>query len=347
MLDEPTNYLDIMSVIWLQNYLDTVSSTVLVVAHDREFIDAITQETIILRNKTLTYFDGNLTRAERHARTDRKGKIRMKDAMDRKKTAIEKSIEMGAKSAKKTGDENRARMVKSRQKKLNDRWGLERSDKGTRCVHSFALGFLFLIFVGSFKLNRDLGGYHLTSRDEVKIDDLDKPIKLKFPDPEPMRFPGALVSASNVSFAYPGSATKVVDDVTLTIHPGARVGLVGQNGEGKSTLIKLLIGNLHPQKGTIERHSRLRLGYFDQHSVEMLSGPEAASSSALEYFTRQLKLKHSIEIDEQTGRSFLGSFGLRGRTATNPISTLSGGQKVRVHDCHCSMGIHIDGIPVF
>lgn len=134
MLDEPTNYLDIMSVIWLQNYLETVNCTVIVVAHDREFIDAVATETITLRNKTLSYFDGNLTESERHARAERKGKIRVKEAMDKKKSAIEKSIEMGARSAKKTGDENRARMVKSRQKKLDDRWGLETSDKGTRCV---------------------------------------------------------------------------------------------------------------------------------------------------------------------------------------------------------------------
>jgi ATPase subunit of ABC transporter with duplicated ATPase domains len=132
MLDEPTNYLDIMSVIWLQNYLDTISSTVLVVAHDREFIDATAQETIVLRNKTLSYFDGNLTESERHAHAERRGKVRQKEAMDKKRSAIEKSIEQGARTAKKTGDENRMKMVKSRQKKLDDRWGMEKTDKGTR-----------------------------------------------------------------------------------------------------------------------------------------------------------------------------------------------------------------------
>lgn len=132
MLDEPTNYLDMMSVIWLQNYLDNISSTVLVVAHDREFIDTIAQETIMLRNKTLSYFDGNLTESERQIRIERKGKIRQKDAMDKKRSTIEKSIETGARMAKKSGDENRMRMVKSRQKKLDDRWGMEKNDKGTR-----------------------------------------------------------------------------------------------------------------------------------------------------------------------------------------------------------------------
>lgn len=182
--------------------------------------------------------------------------------------------------------------------------------------------------MNSFKLNRDLAGFHLTNRAELQVEELDRPIKLSFPDPEPMRFPGALISAHNVSFAYPGTNSMVLEHVTLNVHPGTRVGLVGQNGEGKSTLVKLLIGVLRPRKGTVERHSRLRLGYFDQHSVETLSVPEVASISALKHFMAQLEEKHDIEIDEQTGRSFLGSFGLRGRTATNPIGTLSGGQKV-------------------
>lgn len=176
-----------------------------------------------------------------------------------------------------------------------------------------------------------MSGYHLTARRELEIDESDRAVRLSFPNPEPMRFPGALISANSISFAYPGSAKKILEDVTLTIHPGARVGLVGKNGEGKSTLVKLLIGTLRPQKGSVERHSRLRLGYFDQHSVEILSGADVASTSAYEYFVEQLQKKHTISIDEQTGRSFLGSFGLCGRTATNPISTLSGGQKVRTH----------------
>ncbi|KAG8957465.1 hypothetical protein FRC03_010126 [Tulasnella sp. 419] len=302
-----------MSVIWLQNYLNTIDSTILVIAHDREFLDAVSQETIRLRNKTLSYFDGNLTELERHARLERKGKIRQQEALDKKRSAIEKSIELGAKTARKTGDENRARMVKSRQKKLDDRWGVEMNEKGHR-----------------FKKNRDMGGYFVTGSRAIEIEDVDKPVKVPIPDPEPMRFPGALISAHNISFTYPGSKTKTLEDVTLTIHPGGRVGLMGRNGEGKSTLVKLLIGNLKPQMGTVERHPRLRIGYFDQHAVEMLSTPEVVGASALGYFMAQLKEKHNIEIDEQTGRSFLGSFGLQGRTATIPIATLSGGQKVRV-----------------
>lgn len=102
----------------------------LLVAHDREFVDNIAQEVIILRNQSLTYFDGNLTEYEVNTKEKRRALLKQQSAMDRKKEAIEKSIEEGARSARKTGDENRARMVKSRQKKLDDRWGLEVNDKG-------------------------------------------------------------------------------------------------------------------------------------------------------------------------------------------------------------------------
>lgn len=132
ILDEPTNYLDILSVIWLQEYLAQFESTVLVVAHDRDFIDSITQELIVLRNRTLTYFDGNLTQYERHTREQRKNLTKQKDTMDKKKEAVIKTIEQASKNAKKTGDDTLARMAKSRQKKLDERWGVERSAKGTR-----------------------------------------------------------------------------------------------------------------------------------------------------------------------------------------------------------------------
>ena len=87
---------------------------------------------IILKKKKLEYFDGNPSEFQRFKLQKRKGLVKMKEAQDRKKEAIEKTIETGLKSAKKTGDDNRLRMVKSRQKKLDERWGMEKSAKGTR-----------------------------------------------------------------------------------------------------------------------------------------------------------------------------------------------------------------------
>ena len=103
-------------------------------AHDREFVDMISDGVIVLRNRTLSYFPGNLWEYESNTRKTRKARIKMRDAQDKQKQAIKKSIEEGRKAAKKAGDGNRTRMIKSRQKKLDDRWGLERSAKGTRFV---------------------------------------------------------------------------------------------------------------------------------------------------------------------------------------------------------------------
>lgn len=84
-----------------------------------------------------------------------------------------------------------------------------------------------------------MGNYGLTSRAGIEVDQGDKPIQLVIMSPEPMRFPGALISAANISFSYGKgpSAALVLQDVSITIHPASRTALVGRNGEGKSTLV--------------------------------------------------------------------------------------------------------------
>ncbi|KAL1676431.1 P-loop containing nucleoside triphosphate hydrolase protein [Schizophyllum commune] len=307
ILDEPTNYLDIPAIIWLQKHIVSLDeTTVVIVAHDRAFLDEATEETIFLRNKALTYHEGSISAAQRAIAKKRKGAIRARDALEKKRTAIEKSIAQGAKAARESGDDNKARMVKSRQKKLDERWGAEVNEKGHR------------------------ERYHTASRADIVVDELDAGITLPFVDPEPLRFPGALCSLSNVSFRYEPRLPLVFQDVTLTVHPGGRIGLVGKNGEGKSTLVKLLVGELQPTRGEVARHPRLALGYYSQHSVEQLSRPEMGKKSALQHFMEEMRTVNSIDVDEQTSRAFLGSFGLHGRTATIPVGMLSGGQKVRL-----------------
>ncbi|KAL1719921.1 P-loop containing nucleoside triphosphate hydrolase protein [Schizophyllum commune] len=310
ILDEPTNYLDISAIIWLQKHIVSLDeTTVVVVAHDRAFLDEATEETILLRNKGLTYHEGSISAAQRAIAKKRKGTIRARDALEKKRIAIEKSIAQGAKAARESGDDNKARMVGSRQKKLDERWGAEVNEKGHRCVWC---------------------RYHTASRADIVVDELDAGITLPFVDPEPLRFPGALCSLSNVSFRYGPRLPLVLQDVTLTVHPGDRIGLVGKNGEGKSTLVKLLVGELQPTRGEVARHPRLALGYYSQHSVEQLSRPSMGKKSALQHFMEEMRAVNSIDVDEQTSRAFLGSFGLHGRTATIPVGMLSGGQKVRL-----------------
>jgi ATP-binding cassette, subfamily F, member 3 len=120
-------------VIWLERYLQSLTSTtILIVAHDRDFLDTVTSETIVLRGQKLSYFEGSISEYERAAMKERKNRIRAKDALDRKRVAIEKSIKENVRMAVKTGDDKRAKVAKSKQKKLDERFGAEVNAKGHR-----------------------------------------------------------------------------------------------------------------------------------------------------------------------------------------------------------------------
>lgn len=231
--------------------------------------------------------------------------------------------------AKAAGDDARMRSVKSREKKLNDRMGLEKSAKG-----------------GRFKLNRDLGGYHLTSRAEIVVERAEMELAWKIPPPPEIKV-GTLISLEGVSVGYGGGKKVVLEGVGLTIHPGARLAIVGsvsqdsirtaprrqyiladelQNGQGKSTLAKVITSDLKPTKGNITTHPSLRIGYFSQHIVESLN----VAAPALEHFIDHFE-NLGETVSEQIARGFLGGLGIQGRTASHvPIGLLSGGQKVRV-----------------
>ena len=306
LLDEPVNYLDLPAVLFVQQFISAIPHTVVTVSHDREFLDAVSDSLIILRHETLSYFDGNLTTYERESRQDRLHKLRQQETLDKKKAAVQKSIAEATKAAKKSGDDNKLRMVKSRQRKLDERWGLEVNSKGHK-----------------FKLNRDLGGYHLTTRGGVEVEDLEERIRFSFADPEPLRFPGNLVHLENVAVGYEGNREDTIRGVDLTIGPGERVGIVGPNGHGKTTLLHAIVGKLPPSKGTVERHARALIGIYAQHTLELLS---THSSTALVHF-----LDKFPDAGEAQARSFLGQLGLKGRTAdTIALTGLSGGQLVRL-----------------
>lgn len=132
LLDEPVNFLDLPSLLWLQGFIRELPSTVITVAHDREFLDAVTDELIIARKQKLLYFDGTLTDYEREQRRAYNLATRQQEVLDKKRDQMVKTIAQANRTAAKTGDDNRQRMAKSRQKKLDERWGLERNAAGHR-----------------------------------------------------------------------------------------------------------------------------------------------------------------------------------------------------------------------
>lgn len=145
ILDEPTNFLDLLGIIWLQEHLTSLRSseekTVIIVSHDRDFVDHTCEEIILLKDKSLVYFSGNLSAYEEDLRSRILYLTRMQEVQDRETARIEKTISANIKLGKKTGDDNKLRMAKSRQKRLEDHTGMQVSTTG-----------------GRFKLSRDRMG---------------------------------------------------------------------------------------------------------------------------------------------------------------------------------------------
>lgn len=226
-------------------------------------------------------------------------------------------------------------MVKSRQKKyvlssspshshrrrpfascrLDDRWGIEQNAKG-----------------GRFKLNRDLAGFHLTSRAEVAPEETERHVKVTLSEPTRLRTAGDLIHFQDVAFRYPKMQSNVVEGVSFTVSQGGRCSFIGANGEGKSTIAKLVLGELQPVAGSITRHPTMKVGYFSQMAVEELAAlPDGGNSptTPLSHFMAHFA-KKGITVEERDARGFLGGLGLPGRLSSHtPVKALSGGQKVR------------------
>ncbi|KAK3358576.1 putative ABC transporter [Lasiosphaeria ovina] len=316
ILDEPTNFLDLLGIIWLQKYLIDLrtesSKTIIVVSHDRDFIDHVCQEIIMIKDQNLEYFDGNLTTYEEDQQSKRVNLTRLKNAQEKQIAHVEKTIANNIRAGKKSGDENKLRQAVSRQKKLEDRMGMQTNAKG-----------------GRFKLSRDMAGYHTSKRAAIEIPPEESAVAMTLPLAPDLRFPGALVSLDHVWFSYKPEQASILQDVSLSIEMGSRVGIVGLNGSGKSTLVKLVTEVASPTKGTVTRHPRVKIGYYSQLAVEDLRTAGAADPSMTALST--LAAEAGKEMDESDMRGLLASFHLKGDTASAvPVAKLSGGQLVRL-----------------
>ncbi|OJJ34809.1 hypothetical protein ASPWEDRAFT_154237 [Aspergillus wentii DTO 134E9] len=316
ILDEPTNFLDLLGVVWLENYLrqlrDSSQTTVVLVSHDRDFINAVCEEIVIIKEQKLSYFRGNLSAYEKDFEEQKLYWGRMKEAQERQISHMEATIRDNIKVGKKTNDDNKLRMAKSRQKKVDDRMGIQVNANG-----------------GRFKLNRDLVGYHLSARAEIEVPTDEKGASMMLPDATELRFPGPLISLEGIVFRYKPNEAPVLNGIELVMHMGDRVGIMGLNGSGKSTLVRLLAGSTLPTKGKVTTHSRLKLGYYAQHSIDELheQGLADPELTALGLMTKEVDGAFS----EGNLRGLLASMGLQGRIASDvPVSRLSGGQLVRL-----------------
>lgn len=268
VLDEPTNHLDLDAVIWVQDWLLKYSGTLLLISHDRDFLDNITNYILHIEHQTVTLYPGNYSAFESICAQRLAQHQAQLQKQQREIAHIREFVDRFRAKATK------ARQAQSRIKKLEK---LELIAK----AHT------------------------------------DSPFHFDFKSPE--KIPNPLLNIRSVSVGY--GDTDILKDINLTIMPGDRIGLLGRNGAGKSTFIKLLAGRLRYSQGESSTAEACRIGYFAQHQLEQLNEAESA-----------LYHLHLLDVDasEKDLRSFLGGFSFSGDRAMQPISTFSGGEKSRL-----------------
>ncbi|KAJ6841069.1 ABC transporter F family member 3 [Iris pallida] len=198
----------------------------------------------------------------------------------------------------------------------NQQKALETSEKAREHIQAFIDKFRFNAKRASLVQSRIKALERMGRMDEI-INDPD--YKFDFPTPDDKPGP-PIISFSDASFGYPGGPL-LFKNLNFGIDLDSRIAMVGPNGIGKSTILKLISGELQPTSGTVYRSAKVRMAVFSQHHVDGLD----LSSNPLLYMMRCFP-----GVPEQKLRSHLGSFGVTGNLALQPMYTLSGGQKSRV-----------------
>ncbi|XP_054722316.1 ATP-binding cassette sub-family F member 1-like [Uloborus diversus] len=280
LLDEPTNHLDLNAVIWLDNYLQCWKKTLLVVSHDQSFLDNVCTDIIHLDNLKLFYYRGNYSQFKKMYVQKRKELVKEYEKQEKRL----KEMKASGKSTKVAEKATKDALTRKQGK------GQKKASQGG---------------------DPDAGPQELIKRPKEYL------VKFRFPNPPPLNPP--IMGLHNVDFAYPDKPF-LFKNVDFGIDMSSRVAIVGPNGVGKTTFLRLLTGDLTPTRGEQRQNHRLRIGKFDQHSGEQLNLEE----SPVEYLQRLFNLPY------QEARKQLGSSGLVGHAHTIPNRDLSGGQKARV-----------------
>jgi len=328
LMDEPSNHLDTTALIWLAQYLSESNHTLIVVSHDRGFLDDVSTDIMLFEHKKLSYHVGNYSdfqqqQDEKHAR-----QAQILDASERKRAKAISFIEQQQKGpSKKYQDPKKQRQAKMMKEKKLDRIGNYREDGKKYKTRSIK------------KLSEEYS--RCPEKLVVEADEPVARLKLFNPTWPPGITPGSpLIQANDMSFSYERETPWVLQNLTLDINRGSKVSIVGENGSGKSTLMNILTGKLSPEdedlrfKGELWTHPCLRIGHVTQHSVELLD--EFGSLTVEEYGEKELLSRNacagisSSASGSKNIRQYLGAFGLGGPHAKRLIGTLSGGERMRL-----------------
>lgn len=269
LLDEPTNYLDIVSVRWLSRFLRAWKGEIIIISHDRLFMDGVTTHSMLIHRKQIRKMPGDTAKLYTQILQDEEiyEKTRLND--EKKRQQLEIFINrFRAKASKAT-------LVQSKIK------ALERMGR----------------------------------REELQDEET---LEFRFCE---AAFPGKRVAEiSRLSFNYLG-APGLIDGLSFTIDKNDRIAVIGKNGKGKSTLLRLLAGELSPSAGNVSLNQNTRLGFFGQSNIERLCA-ELTVEQEISQANPQL-LRTAV-------RNICGTMMFSGDDALKQISVLSGGERSRV-----------------
>lgn len=272
LLDEPTNHLDLDAILWLERWLLEYPGTLLLIAHDREFLDRIVNRIVNIEHAKARAYRGNYSSFEDQRASELAEQSALFTRQQREIKHMESFVERFRAQATK------ARQAQSRLK------ALERMQR-------------------------------------IAPAHVDSPFEFSFA--QPAKLPRPLLALENQAAGYGGKP--LLEKVSLTLAPGARVALLGRNGAGKSTYMKLLAGELVGLAGTRTEARDLRIGYFAQHQLEQLNPLDSPLTNL-----RRTGAELAAKATEQELRDFLAGFGFRGDRVFEPVGPFSGGEKARL-----------------
>ena len=277
LLDEPTNHLDLDALVWLEAWLQRYEGTLLVISHDREFLDAITKVTVHLDDTQLTRYTGNYSAFE-----DMRA-IRLEQAA----AAYDKQQERIA-HLQKFITRFKAKATKAKQAQSRVK-ALERMERLAPVLTASDFAFEFR---------------------------------------EPLSLPNPMLAFDSVACGYradDGRETVIVRGIERSVLAGQRIGILGANGQGKSTLVKTVARMQPPLSGQIVEGKGLAIGYFAQQELDVLRLDEGPLAHLV-----RLAREVGPPAREQELRDFLGNFRFGGDMVQQAVGTLSGGEKARL-----------------
>ncbi|UCV07661.1 ABC-F family ATP-binding cassette domain-containing protein [Dechloromonas denitrificans] len=291
LLDEPTNHLDLDALVWLEAWLKRYPGTLVMISHDREFLDAITQVTLHIDHAKLVRYGGNYSKFE---------DMRAEQMLLQQATMAKQADKIAHLQSFITRFKAKASKAKQAQSRVK---ALERMEKIAPVLADAEFTFEFQ---------------------------------------EPANLPNPMLSMVDTVIGYPPAEdapagtppTVIVRNINRSVHAGQRIGILGANGQGKSTLVKTIARDLLPISGEVTEGKGLSIGYFAQQELDVLRPQD----TPLEHMVRLAKEaiasgKGNVPGREQELRNFLGTFNFSGEMVKQAVGTMSGGEKARLVLC--------------